>query len=83
METVKADNRQRVRIPDIKPGQVFALELSGNVVKLTPVQPVEMHPPAKFKLVKRGGFTVIETNRIVSQERINELFHSVISAPLL
>ena len=45
METVKADNRQRVRIPDIKPGQVFALELSGNVVKLTPVKPVEEDVP--------------------------------------
>jgi hypothetical protein len=52
METVKADNRQRVRIPDIKPGQVFALETSGNVVKLTPVKPVEEDVPV-VKLIRR------------------------------
>jgi hypothetical protein len=51
METVKADNRQRVRIPDIKPGQVFALNREGNVVKLTPVKPVEEDVPV-VRLVK-------------------------------
>lgn len=30
MVTVKADNRQRVRIPDIKPGQVFEVQKQGE-----------------------------------------------------
>jgi hypothetical protein len=69
-----ADKQKRVRLPDAKPGQVFAYELSGEVVKLTPVKKVEReHRAAKFKLVKRDGFPVIETNRFVSQETIDDL----------
>ena len=30
METVKADSRKRIRIPDIKPGQVFAVDKQGE-----------------------------------------------------
>ncbi len=41
MSIVTADDYKRVRIPDAKPGQAFAYELSGNVVKLTPVVPDE------------------------------------------
>ena len=51
MVTLKADNRSRVKLPDVKPGTVFALETSGNVVKLTPVEPVEADVPV-VRLVK-------------------------------
>ena len=71
MHTVVTDKQKRVRIPDAKPGQVWAYELNGQTVTLTPVKPVEKN--AKFKLVKRDGFTVIETDRSVSQETIDEL----------
>jgi hypothetical protein len=39
METVKADDKKRIRIPDVEPGQVFAYELtaSGGFL-LTPVK---------------------------------------------
>jgi ATP-dependent 26S proteasome regulatory subunit len=56
METVKADNRQRVRIPDIKPGQVFALDRVGNMIKLTPVKPVEEEVPV-VKMIRRPDGT--------------------------
>jgi hypothetical protein len=56
MDTVKADNRQRVRLPDIKPGQVFAIETSGNVFKLTPVKPVEEDVPV-VKPIRRSDGT--------------------------
>ena len=39
METVKADSAKRVRLQDAKPGQIFAYEISGNTVMLTPVKP--------------------------------------------
>lgn len=52
MVTLKADDRRRVQIPDAKPGQIFAYELSGNVVKLTPVKPVEEDVPV-VKMVRR------------------------------
>lgn len=38
MSIVTADDYKRVRIPDAKPGQVFAYEVAGNVVKLTPIK---------------------------------------------
>ena len=73
METVKADNYKRVRLPDAKPGQVFVYVDNGNgSITLTPVKPGETESP-KFKLVKEQGFTVIETDRHVSLETIKEL----------
>jgi hypothetical protein len=51
METVKADNKKRVRLPDAKPGQVFSYEMSGQVVTLTPVKPIEQDVPL-LKLIK-------------------------------
>ena len=52
MVTCKADNRSRVKLPDTKPGQIFALETSGNVFKLTPVKAVEEDVPV-VKLIRR------------------------------
>ncbi|PWU09790.1 MAG: hypothetical protein C5B50_26705 [Verrucomicrobia bacterium] len=38
MQTLKADNRQRVRLPHSKPGQVFAYEPNEDgSITLTPV----------------------------------------------
>ena len=34
MVTVKADNRRRVQIPGIKPGQIIAFEDQGNGVRV-------------------------------------------------
>ena len=55
MVTLKADDRRRVQIPDAKPGQVFAYELSGNVVKLTPVKPVEEDVPIVNPIRRKDG----------------------------
>jgi hypothetical protein len=56
METVKVDNKKRVRLPNAEPGQVFALEESGQVVTLTPVKPVEKDVPV-VKPVRRPDGT--------------------------
>lgn len=59
MVTLKADDKRRVALPDAKPGQVFAYELSGNVVKLTPVKPVEEDVPVvKFVKGKDGLYSL-------------------------
>ena len=40
MTTITVDDRKRVRLPDAKPGQVFAYANNGDgSVTLTPVQP--------------------------------------------
>ena len=47
MHTLTADKAKRVRIPDAKPGQVFAYETNGKIITLTPVvksEPQEMFP---------------------------------------
>ncbi len=38
MHTLTVDAESRISIPDVKPGQVFAYELAGDVLKLTPVR---------------------------------------------
>jgi hypothetical protein len=39
MKTIKVDDKQRVRLPDAKPGQVFVYENHGNgVLTLMPVK---------------------------------------------
>lgn len=41
MHTLIPDKQQRVRLPDAKPGQVFAYELQGGVILLHQVRQVE------------------------------------------
>jgi hypothetical protein len=75
MVTAKADNRQRIRIPDIKPGQVFAVENQGNgVIRLTEVKPVDLkRPPTKVRFVKRGRYTVGQSSEPVDMNAVKEL----------
>ena len=43
--TVKADDRQRVRLPDVPPGKVFAVEQnSDGSITLREVRPIESAP---------------------------------------
>ncbi len=55
MSIVTADNYKRVRIPDAQPGQAYAYELSGNVVKLTPVKPDEQDVPVVNPVKGKDG----------------------------
>ena len=70
MTTVKADDRRRVQIPDAKPGQVFAYEMSGNVVKLTPVQPVEKDVPVVRPIKGPNGLYRLPVGVKLSRENI-------------
>ncbi len=46
MVTAKADDKQRVRIPDIKPGQIFAILDNGDgSLTLTPIKPAPKQRP--------------------------------------
>ena len=42
MQTLTVDADKRIQMPDAKPGEVFTYERAGEVVKLTPVKPVEV-----------------------------------------
>jgi hypothetical protein len=56
MKTLTVDDRQRVRLPKVQPGQVFAYEPdSDGSIKLVPV--VTKRSPKRLlaKLVKRDG----------------------------
>jgi hypothetical protein len=59
MITLKADNKRRVALPNIQPGQVFAYEASGQVVTLTPIQKAEPRR-VQAKLVRKGGRLIFE-----------------------
>jgi hypothetical protein len=56
MKTLTVDDRQRVRLPQVQPGQVFAYEPdSDGSIKLVPV--VAKRSPKRIlaRLVKRDG----------------------------
>jgi hypothetical protein len=72
MKTLTVDEQQRVRLPGVKPHQVFAHETgSDGRIILTPIAPVE-NPPAKVRFVKENGRTVAETDQPISLEAIKE-----------
>jgi hypothetical protein len=71
MVTLKADNRSRVKLPDVKPGQVFAYETSGNVVKLTPVKPVVEDMPVVKPVKGPNGLYRLPEGVKLSREEIS------------
>jgi hypothetical protein len=53
MVTVKADNRRRVQLPDVKPGQIFSLDNHGDgTITLTVVKAERKEPFPPGSLVK-------------------------------
>ena len=73
MKTATVDEKHRIQIPELKPGQVVAYDQGKDgTITLTEVKQADYVPP-KFKLVKEDGYTVIDTDRHVSAETIKEL----------
>ena len=73
MTTTKADNRKRVLVPQAKPGQVYAIqENADGGFTLTVVEPQEP-PPAKCRLAKEDGFTVVVPGQPINEHAIKEL----------
>jgi hypothetical protein len=70
MKTVIVDNKLRVRIPTFKPGQVLAWELSGEIVKLTPLKPVEKDVPIVKPVKGPNGLYRLPTGIKLSREEI-------------
>lgn len=72
MKTLTVDDDNRIRLPDVKPRQVFTHEKeAGGRIILTPVEPSEPKS-AKVRFVKKDGFTVGITDQPVSEEAIKE-----------
>ncbi len=63
MTTLKADDRSRVKLPEVQPGEVFAYEKSpdGRIV-LTKLEPAKVKTN-RAHLVKEGGYYVGVTQR--------------------
>ena len=55
MKTAIVDDRHRIRIPDLKPGDIFAYELKGKIIKLIPVKPVEDEVPIVAPVRRKDG----------------------------
>jgi hypothetical protein len=74
METVKVDSAKRVRLPDAKPGQVLAYEMSGNAFTLTPVKPVKDEAQI-VKMIKNpdGTYRFPDDARPSRQDILNHL----------
>ena len=61
MTTLTVDDRQRIRLPQAKVGEVFAYEPSADgTIKLVPVAPKPDPERLVAKLVKKDGCLVFE-----------------------
>lgn len=67
MKTVTVDKYKRIRIPNVKPRQVFAYEQNGAQFILTLVQPVQ---PKKARLVRRKGKTCLLSDHSITSEDV-------------
>ena len=75
MKTLTVDDRQRVRLPKAKAGQVFAYEPNADgTIKLVPVIPKPGPKRITAKLVKRGGglFFQVPTGYTLDPEAIGK-----------
>ncbi len=56
MKTLTVDDRQRVRLPEAKPGEVFAYQPNADgTIKLVPMVPKAGPRRVRAKLTKRGN----------------------------
>jgi hypothetical protein len=61
VKTLTVDDRQRIRLPEAKAGQVFAYEPNPDgTIKLVPVAPKPEPKRLVAKLVKKDGCLVFE-----------------------
>jgi len=75
MKTAIVDDRHRVRIPGLKPGQVLAYEQDDlGIVTLKPVKPVKTvrDRPVKVRFEKRGRYTVGVLDRPINMDALKE-----------
>jgi hypothetical protein len=73
VHTITADKQKRVRIPDARPGQVFAYERGQDgTITLHEVKKAEP-APAKARLEKRGRYTVVVPAQPVNMDAVKEL----------
>jgi hypothetical protein len=72
VKTLTVDDYQRVRLPDVKPRQIFAHEKGpdGRIV-LTPIAPVKPQA-AKVRFEKRNAYTVAVTDRPFDMEALKQ-----------
>jgi hypothetical protein len=74
MVTTKADSRRRVVVPQVKPGQVYAIQdAPDGSIRLTLLkEPEPVDRPAKVTFVKEGRFTVGVTDRPINMKALKE-----------
>jgi hypothetical protein len=61
VKTLTVDDRQRVRLPQVKAGQVFAYEPNADgSIRLVPVVPAPEPRTVTAKLVRKRGRLVFE-----------------------
>jgi hypothetical protein len=69
--TVVADSKKRVTIRSANPGDRFDVQVAGEGrFVLTRLEPVSSEPPAKVKIVKRGGYSVGVLERPIDESAL-------------
>jgi hypothetical protein len=78
MKTVTVDDRQRVRLPDAKPGDVLAYENTNGQMILTPVEPAKPAKPKRAHLIRRNGrlYAINEDRQPITNEDVRRFLES-------
>lgn len=73
MKMLTVDNQKRIRLEDAEPGASYGVEISGEGARivLTRLPSPESSFP-KVHLDKEAGFTVLVSDRPISQAAIDE-----------
>lgn len=69
--TVTADDKKRVTLPSVNPGDQFEVALAGGNLVLTKISPAT-DKPAKVRIEKRGKFSVGILDRPIDEQALKE-----------
>ena len=73
MNAIKVDDKQRVRLTALKPGDFYEPEFeTPDVITLRRLSPQEERP-ANVRLVRKKGYSVLVSDRPVNMEAVKDL----------
>ena len=70
--SVTVDERNRVILPDARPGEEFEVQMAGEGVFILRRLEQDHARPLKAHFIKENGFTVIDTDRAIDEKALKE-----------
>jgi hypothetical protein len=73
MIMTKADSQKRIRVPQAKPGQMYAVQQNADGGFTLVAVPTGAPTSPQCRIVKEDGFTVVAPNQPIDEQAINDL----------